>query len=76
LTLEIHLWYKPIMQPKDYLIRYSIKQKDAAQAIGLEQSAFNHKLHHKRRWTPEEAKAWETYTKGMVSRVDVLWPDE
>ena len=64
------------MQPRAYLKKYKIRQYQAARGIGLNYPAFNHKLLGKRRWTPAEAKAWEVWTKGMVSRMDVLYPGE
>ena len=64
------------MLPKSYLKKFKIRQIRAAENLGLKPAAFNHKINGRRQWTPAEAKAWEVWTRGMVSRMDILYPDE
>ena len=46
-----------------------------AKLLGITQGAISQKLKGIRKWTANDAKAIEKYTKGMVSRMEVLYPN-
>ena len=58
-----------------YMKKFKIRQKKLAEALKLTQGAVSHKMIGKRQWTPKQALEIEKYTKGLVSRMDVLYPN-
>jgi len=63
------------MNLKKYMKSFKIRQKKLAEVLTLTQGAISHKILGKRQWTPKEALAIEKYTKGLVSRMDILYPN-
>ena len=62
------------MNLKKYMKKFKIRQRQLAQILDLTQGAISHKIKNKRKWTTQEALAIEKYTKGLVSRMDILYP--
>jgi len=61
---------------KEWLIKEGSLQKDVADAIGVSRSLFSDLVKEKRRATPEMAKMIEEFTKGEVSRLEMMYPGE
>ena len=59
----------------DYMKEYNLKQKDIAEVIHLKPASVSHKITGKRKWSTKDAILIEKFTKGMVSRMDILYPD-
>uniref|UniRef100_A0A6M3JZ50 Putative antitoxin n=1 Tax=viral metagenome TaxID=1070528 RepID=A0A6M3JZ50_9ZZZZ len=63
------------MKIKAYMKKFKLRQKEMAKLLGITQGAISQKLKGIRKWTANDAKAIEKYTKGMVSRMEVLYPN-
>ena len=64
------------MNLKTYMKKYKIRQKKLGSVLHLTQAAISHKFKGRRKWTADQALAIEKYTKGMVSRMEILYPNE
>ena len=59
-----------------YMKEFKLRQHVLARILNINQGAVSHKILNKRKWTPTEAFIIERYTKGMVSRMEILYPNE
>ena len=64
------------MRLKDWKDQKQLKNKDLAASLDIDEGYVTHILKGDRRPSPELALKIEQLTKGMVSRMDVLYPEE
>ncbi len=64
------------MNLKEWLQKNMLSQREVADAMGISRSLMCDIVKGKRRPTPEMAKKIEQYTKGMVNRLEMLYPGE
>ena len=63
------------MRIESYMKKYKVTQKQLGTILHINQAAINHKLKGRRKWSSLQALEIEKYTKGLVSRMDVLYPN-
>jgi len=63
------------MKLKKYMKDFKVRQRHLGAVLGITQGAISHKLSNRRPWKLKEAVLIERHTKGMVSRMEILYPN-